>query len=62
MGCGTGKVCISIPPDTFYSRTIIVVKSEIFFRPMLRHLLPNCRSGNYLMSAFIFWVPREDPI
>lgn len=34
MGCGTGKGCISIPSDTLYSRTIIVVKSEISSQPI----------------------------
>ena len=62
MGCGTGKGCISIPSDTLCSRTIIVVKSEISSQPMLQHLLLNRRSGNHLMSAFIFWMLCEDPI
>jgi len=62
MGCGTGKGCISIPSDTLYSRIIIVVKSEISSQPMLRHFLPNRRSGNHLMRAFIFWMSCKDPI
>jgi hypothetical protein len=61
MSCGAGKGYISIPSNTPYSRTIIVVKSEISSQPML-HLLPNRRSRNHLMRAFIFWMPCKDPV
>jgi hypothetical protein len=44
MDCGTGEAWVLIPSDALHNRMVMVLKSEISFRPMLRYLLRNSRS------------------